>query len=54
VARPADRPPKHDEFIELLRRAATAYHTPAYEETLQTHFHDRTAADIVQIVYPRR
>lgn len=47
-------PPKHDDFIELLRRAANAYRTPAYEDTLHAHFHDETATDMIQIVYPKR
>jgi hypothetical protein len=47
-------PAKHDEFVELLRRAGMAYHEPAYEQALQTHFHGTADADIVQIVYPKR
>jgi len=47
-------PSKHDEFVELLRRAGIAYHEPVYEQTLQTHFRGTADNDVVQIVYPNR
>jgi hypothetical protein len=46
-------PPKREEFMELLRRAGNAYGDPVYEETLQAHFRDRAAGDLIQIIYPR-
>jgi hypothetical protein len=46
-------PPKHDDFMELLRRASLVYREPRYEELLQAHFHDKLATDIIQVVYPR-
>jgi hypothetical protein len=46
-------PPKHDEFIELLRRADIVYRDRTYEDQLEAHFHDKAATDIVQIVYPK-
>jgi hypothetical protein len=47
-------PPKHDEFVELLRRAGIAYHDPAYEQTLQTYFRGTADNGMVQILYPKR
>jgi hypothetical protein len=44
--------PKHDDFMELLRRAGAVYGDHRYEDTLQAHFHDKVAADIIQLVYP--
>ena len=39
---------------ELLRRAGVVYGDRRYEDTLQAHFRDKAATDIIQIVYPRR
>jgi hypothetical protein len=45
--------PKREEFMELLRRGGNVYGDPIYEQTLEAHFREPAAADLIQIIYPR-